>query len=112
MMMTGGRDGDAQRRVQSLGSEQTLAVQQTLVFYTAIWRIWAARSKFNSYACVSIEDQSLALPHDALHGKPYSQKMWFEPDDCSRVAHNVVSFAINSVLTPSIVAINSVEKPR
>ena len=34
MMMTGGRYGDAQRRVQSLGSEQTLAVQQTLVFYT------------------------------------------------------------------------------
>ena len=21
--------------------------------------------------------------------------MWFEPDDCSRVANNVVSFAIN-----------------
>ena len=26
--------------------------------------------------------------------KPYSQIMWFEPDDCSRVANNVVSFAI------------------
>ena len=23
--------------------------------------------------------------------------MWFEPDDCSRVANNVISFAINSV---------------
>ena len=34
-MMTGGWYGDTQRRVQSLGSEQTLAVQQTLVFYTA-----------------------------------------------------------------------------
>ena len=38
--------------------------------------------------------------------------MWFEPDDCSRVAINVVSFAINSVLHPSIVATNSVEKSR
>ena len=61
---------------------------------------------------VSIDDQSLTLPHDALHGKPFSQIMWFEPDDCSRVAINVVSFAINSVLTPSIVAINSVGKSR
>ena len=41
-MMTGGWYGDAQRRVQSLGSEQTLAVQQTLVFYTVTLRIWAA----------------------------------------------------------------------
>ena len=31
MMMTGGRYGDAQSWVQSLGSEQTLAVQQTIV---------------------------------------------------------------------------------
>ena len=52
------------------------------------------------------------MPRDALRGKPYSQIMWFEPDDCSRVAINVVSFAINSVLHPSIVATNSVEKSR
>ena len=60
----------------------------------------------------STEDQSLALPRDALRGKPYSQIMWFEPDDCSRVAINVVSFTINSVLHPWIVATNSVEKSR
>ena len=52
------------------------------------------------------------MPRDALRGKPYSQIMWFEPDDCSRVAINVVSFAVNSVLHPSIVATNSVEKSR
>ena len=50
------------------------------------------------YAFVSTEDQSLALQYDALREKPYSQIMWFEPDDCSRViANNVVSFAFNSV---------------
>ena len=31
-------------------------------------------------------NQSLTLPHEVLHGKPYSQITWFEPDDCSRVA--------------------------
>jgi hypothetical protein len=36
--------------------------------------------------------------------------MWFEADDCSRVAHNSVSFAFNSVLAPRIDADNVVEK--
>ena len=42
--------------------------------------------------------------------KSYSQLMWFEADDCSRVAHNSVSFAFNSVLTTRIDALNVVEK--
>jgi hypothetical protein len=42
--------------------------------------------------------------------KSYLQLMWFEADDCSRVAHNSVSFAFNSVLAPRIDADNVVEK--
>ena len=53
-----------------------------------------------SYERFNVCFRLLALPRDALRGKPYSQIMWFEPDDCSRVAINVVSFAINSVMTP------------
>ena len=52
MMMTGGRDGDAQRRVQSLGSEQTLAVRQTFVFYTVTLRIWATLNLHNNFVCL------------------------------------------------------------
>lgn len=36
--------------------------------------------------------------------------MWFEADDCSRVAHNSVSFAFNSVLAPRLDADNVIEK--
>ena len=52
MMMAGDRYGDAQRRVQSLGPEQTLVVQQTLVFYTVTWRIWAALNLHNNFVCL------------------------------------------------------------
>jgi hypothetical protein len=40
----------------------------------------------------------------------HSYLMWFEADDCSRVALNSVSSAFNSVLTISIDADNVVEK--
>ena len=38
------------------------------------------------------------LPIRPFTQEPYSQIMWFEPDNCSRVANNVVSFAINSIV--------------
>jgi hypothetical protein len=38
--------------------------------------------------------------------------MWFDPDDCSRVANNVVTFANNSVLSAQIDTTNLVEKSR
>ena len=42
--------------------------------------------------------------------KLYSQLLWFNTDDCSRVANNSGSFAFNSVLAPRIDANNVVEK--
>ena len=91
------------------------------------WRIWAALNLHDKLVCisrleiivclwmigmvfqtfsiahwlcrVSTEDHSLALQHDVMRGKPYSQIMWFHSQ-------------IIRVLTPSIVAINSVERSR
>ena len=66
-------------------------------------RIDAINSSENS-RCLQSRRQISAIRYT------YSQIMWFEPDDYGRVAINVVSFAINSFLHPSIVATNSVEK--
>ena len=42
----------------------------------------------------------LSLNSRHLPQKSYSQLVWFEPDDCSRVAIYVVSFAINLGIIP------------